>query len=154
VAYATTADVKKILKDTIFEYSVDIDEELDYATTFIDSALSGHFVLPFDDVTQYATVPVQIKWIAAYLVAYKLWDSQVSLEGQTDDTAAGRWLQTAKDWLAAIRDGEMALTLADGTAVTSGETSGTPRFYPSGTRTKAASEDNDPFFTRAQAHDW
>lgn len=152
MAYVELADVKKILKDSLFDYPGSITDEVEFAEAYINGKLAGHYPLRFDDTAHYATVPTQIRWIAAHLVAYKLWDHVVPLEGQSDDTAAGRWKKLADNWLESIISRDESLVLLDGTIVTVSNEG--LRFYPSGTRTKADSSDNDPYFTRAQAHEW
>ncbi len=152
MAYVVLADVKKILKDSLFNYPADIASEFEFAETYINGRLAGHYPLPFDDTGTYASVPTQIKWIAAHLVGYKLWDGVVALEGQTSDTAAARWKKLADDWLDRLVALEELLVLADGTVITI--TNGSLRFYPSGIRDKAASTDNVPMFKRADAHEW
>lgn len=152
MAYAAIADAKKILKEDYFTYPANVDDEEEFASSYIDGRLAGHYPLPFDDTSQYSAVPTQIKWIAAHLIAYKLWDQVVPLEGQNDDTAAARWKKLADDWLDRLRDREELLVLDDGTVIDFSDSS--IRFYPSGTRDKADSDDNTPFSTRAQAHNW
>lgn len=153
MAYVDLAGIKKVLKDNLFDYPADISNEIEFAESYINGRLAGHYPLRFDDVTKYPTVPLQIKWITAHLVGYKLWDSVVPLEGQDDDTAAGRWKKLADDWLSRLAEQDELLVLEDGTVIeiTSGSAL---RFYPTGIREKASSEDNVPFFTRADAHKW
>lgn len=152
VAYLAVGDVKKVLKDDIFNYPADIASEIEFAETYINGRLAGHYPLPFDDTAIYTTVPTQIKWIAAHLVAYKLWDQVVPLEGQLSDTAAARWKKLADDWLDRLVALEELLVLEDGTAIDVSNPS--LRYYPSGVRDKADSDDNVPFFSRADAHEW
>lgn len=155
MAYAAIADVKNVLRDAHFSYPSDISAQLDYAEAQVNSKLGGRYALPFDDTSLYTSVPVQIKWITSYLVAYKLWDEVTLIEGQQNDTAAQRWLQHAMEWLDRIASGDERLTYSDGSLVDlPAGASGAPRFYPSGIRDKADSEDNEPYFTRAQAHEW
>ncbi|KKL16337.1 hypothetical protein LCGC14_2496570, partial [marine sediment metagenome] len=99
MAYVALADVKKVLKDSLFPYPADITSEFEFAEAYINGRLAGHYPLPFDDTGIYASVPTQIKWIAAHLISYKLWDGVVALEGQTSDTAAIRWKKLADEWL-------------------------------------------------------
>ncbi len=153
MAYCDIADVKKVLKDDLFEYGTDVDDQIAWAEGIIDSTLGGHFELKFDAVANYATVPVQVEWAAAHLAAYKLWDRQVPLEGQTSDTAAQTWHDEAMQLMTDLISGDKVLTLADGTIVT-GKDTGSMRFYPDGARTKADADDNVPFSTRARAHEW
>jgi len=154
LAYLDIDDARKVLKENIFQYPADIDAEIEFAQTVINSKLAGFFTLPFDDVVTYATVPLEIKWIGALLTSYKLWDGVVALEGQADDTAAKRWHKEAMEWLECLREGRCSLTLVDGTIVVPPDTAGGPRSYPDGVRTKADSADNDPLFTRAQVGSW
>ncbi len=152
MAYVVLADVKKVLKDSIFNYPASITDEIEFARTYVHGRMAGHYPLPFDDTALYTTVPVQIKWISAHLIGYKLWDPAVALEGQTSDTAAMRWKMLADDWLMRIASLEELLILADGTVIAISNNS--IRSYPSGVRTKAKDADNVPFFKRADAHEW
>lgn len=152
MAYVALGDIKKVLKDSIYDYPGDISDEIEFATTYINGRLAGHYPLPFDDTSLYASVPTQIKWIAAHLVGYKLWDQVVPLEGQTSDTAAGRWKELADNWLDRLVAREELLVLADGTVIDVSD--GSLRFYPSGVKDKADSADAVPMFTRADAHEW
>lgn len=154
MAYCTIADVKNVLKDELFEYGKDVASEIAWAEAEIDSKLGQQFALKFDDTDVYASTPVQITWIAAHLTAFRLWDQVVLLEGQSDDTAAGRWRKMAFDSMDALLEGTMTLTLEDGTVISAAGGTTAPRFYPSGTRTKADSADNLPWFKRAQAGEW
>lgn len=153
MAYADFDDVKKVLKINLIQYPDDISDEVEFAEAMVDSHLAGNFALRFDDVANYASVPVQIKWITALLVGWRLFDPATALEGQTRSSAGERWKKAAEDWLECLATGACRLTLADGTIVDATESS-LPRSYPSGTRDKALSDDNDPWFTRAQAGQW
>lgn len=153
MAYADVANVKKVLKDTLYSYPASIEDELEFAEAYVNGRLAGHYPLTFDDTSLYTSVPRQIKWITSYLVAYKLWDFVVPLEGQTDDTAAARWKKLADDWLDRLVAGDETLILDDGTLVVISN-SGAPRFYPSGIKEKADSADNEPWFTRSQVGEW
>lgn len=152
MAYATYEDIKNILKNNFIQYPDDITEELEYAEAEIHSALAGHYPLRFDDTALYAAVPVQIKWITALLVGWRLFDSVTVLEGQTDAIAGKRWHKDATYWLKRLGSGDSRLTTEDGTLIES--ESSLPRSYPAGTRDKAPSIDNEPWFTRAQAGNW
>lgn len=153
MTYATADDVKKVLGSDKTKYPSDLSDQHEYAEGIIDGVLAGVYALRFDDTDNYATVPVQIKWVAAQLVAWALWDKATILEGQTDDTAASRWRTMALETLEMLRLGDMRLTLEDGTLVGTSENA-LPRSYPDGVRDKASSDDNDPLFTRAQAGKW
>ncbi|KKN23768.1 hypothetical protein LCGC14_0901600 [marine sediment metagenome] len=152
MAYVELADVKKVLKDSLFDYPGSIASEFEFAEAYINGRLAGHYPLPFDDTDIYASVPTQIKWIAAHLVGYKLWDGAVALEGQTSDTAAKRWKKLADEWLTRLVKLEELLVLDDGTIISI--TNDTLRFYPSGVRDKADNDKNVPMFKRADAHQW
>lgn len=152
MAYVALADVKKVLKDSILNYPANIASEIEFARTYVNGRLAGHYSLPFDDTAIYASVPTQIKWIAALLTGYKLWDQVVPLEGQVSDTAAIRWKELADQWLARIATAEELLVLADDTVISISDSS--LRSYPSGIRSKADDDDNVPYFKRADAHEW
>lgn len=154
MAYCTIADVKKVLDATLYTYGGHVDDEIEWAETEIDAKLGGHYILKFDDAANYASTPVQIVWIAAHLAAFRLWDQAVSLEGQADDTAAARWRKMAFDMMDKLISGDMTLTLSDGSVVSASGATDSPRFYPEGTRDKASSDANLPWFTRAQATEW
>lgn len=151
--YADITDVQNVLKDKLYSYPSDIDAEIEYSESRINSALAGHYPLRFDDTGNYASVPVEIKWITSLLTAWRLWDQVTILEGQIDDTAAQRWHDEAMMWLDSLREGDSRLTLVDGTLVTKPSTQ-SPRFYPGGVKDKADEEDNVPYSTRDQAHSW
>ena len=155
MAYAVIADVKKILKIDFFDYPVDMDigAETEWAEARINSKLGGIYTLRFDNTSFYPTVPVEIKWITALLIAYRLWDAQTVLEGQSDDTQADGWRKEAMEWLKCVAGGECRLMLDDG-ALVALPTTISMRSYPNGVRTKEPSEDNDPLFTRAQVGAW
>lgn len=153
MAYATADDVKKVLGSNSANYPSDIEDQQEFSEGIVDGALAGVYDLRFDDATKYASVPVQIKWIAALLVAWRLWDKATVLEGQADDTAAAKWRSEAYEMLEKLRMGEMRLTLEDGTVVGSPDNA-LPRSYPEGVRDKADSADNNPLFTRDQAGKW
>lgn len=153
MAYCTIADVKNVLLESLYTYGANVDDQIAFAESEIDSILGGVYALPFDDASLYASVPVQIEWAAALLAAFKCWDEVVPLEGQKDDTAAARWRKMALDRLTQIAEGDARLTLADGTVVTDLSTTA-PRFYPGGVKEKADEGDNTPMFTRAQAGEW
>lgn len=152
MAYVVLADVKKVLKDSILNYPGSIADEIEFARTYLHGRMAGYYPLPFDDTSLYTTIPVQIKWISAHLIGYKLWDQVVPLEGQTSDTAAMRWKKLADDWLDRITALEELLVLTDGTLITISNNS--LRSYPSGVRTKADDDKNVPYFKRADAHEW
>ena len=151
--YVTFDEVKELLDTSLIQYPDNIDNYVEYAEAKIDSRLLGSFDLRFDDTALYASVPVQIKWIAALYVGYRIWDSMTVLEGQQDSTAGTRWRREADDWLKCLVKGDCGLTLDDGTLIGTSD-SMIPRAYPVGIRDKAPDEDNIPFFTRAQAHEW
>ena len=151
--YVTFEEVKELLTTDLVQYPDDIGNHIEYAEAKIDSSLLGSFDLRFDDVLFYASVPVQIKWIAALLVGWRLWDSATVLEGQQDSTAGTRWKREAEGWLKCLVKGDCGLTLDDGTLIGVSE-SMVPRAYPVGIRDKAPDEDNIPYFTREQAHNW
>ena len=153
MSYADFEDVKRILKTNLIQYPDDITDEIEFSEAVVDSHLAGNFALRFDDTNNYAAVPVQIKWITALLVGWRLFDPLTILEGQTGTSAGERWKKEAGDWLKCLATGACRLTLADGTLIEATESS-LPRSYPSGTRDKAPSDDNDPMFTRDQAHSW
>jgi hypothetical protein len=153
LAYVTYDEVKVILANDLIQYPDQIDNHIEYAEAKIDSRLLGSFDLRFDDVSLYDSVPVQIKWIAALLVGWRLWDQATPLEGQQDSTAGTRWKREAEDWLKCLVKGDCGLTLDDGTLIGTSD-SMLPRAYPTGTRDKAPSAANVPWFTRAQAHEW
>lgn len=153
MAYVTIKEVTEILDNDLIQYPDDIDNQIEYAETKIDSRLMGAFDLKFDDVALYASVPVQIKWIAALLVGFRIWDAKTPLEGQQDSTAGTRWKREAEDWLKCLLKGDCGLTLDDGTLI-GVSASMIPRAYPEGIRDKAPSAENIPWFTRAQAHEW
>lgn len=152
MAYAVIADVQNVLKDKLYRYPDEIDSEIEYAESRINSALAGHYDLKFDDPANYATVPVEIKWITSLLTAWRLWDQVTILEGQKDDTAAQRWHDEAMEWLDCLKAGACRLTLDDGTLISLPSTQ-SPRFYPGGVKDKADGDDNVPYFTRAQGQE-
>jgi phage gp36-like protein len=154
LSYTDVETIQKVLTDELAEYPVNIDSEVEWAATEIDSKLSGRYELPFDDISKYATVPVLIKWIASYLVGYKIWDMKTILEGQTEDTAGARWKAMADLMLDELKAGERFLVDASGALIEAVGGTTAPRFYPSGVRLKAPSSDNIPYFTRAQAGEW
>ena len=151
--YVSYDEVKELLKTDLLQYPDNIDNHIEYAEAKIDSKLLGSFGLRFDDTGLYASVPVQIKWIAALLCGWRLWDSATVLEGQQDSTAGTRWKREAEDWLKCLVKGDCGLTLDDGTLIGVSH-SMIPRAYPTGIRDKAPDEDNVPYFTRADAHNW
>ena len=151
--YAVLADIKKILSDEFYDFGTEVDSEIEFAEAIIDSYLGGVYLLKFDDVARYTSVPTAIRWIAAFLAAWRLFDLSTVLEGTTDATAADRWKMKAMEWLQAIKEGSSSLVLDDGTLVAL-PMSTLIRSYPSGVRDKAPSNDNDPMFTRAQAGEW
>jgi hypothetical protein len=152
VAYATFEEVKKILKTSYLQYPDDITDEIEFAEATVHSHLAGHFDLRFDDVAKYASVPIQIKWITSLLVGWRLIDPVVTLEGGTDKAPGKGWYDEAVAWLKCLASGDCRLTLEDGTLIDT--ESSLPRSYPAGTRDKADSENNEPWFTRAQAGQW
>ena len=153
MAYADFEDVKKILKARFLQYPDDISNEIEFAEAKVNTMLAGHYTLRFDDLAAYTSVPIEIKWITSLLVGWRLEDQATVLEGQTSSTAGKRWKREAEDWLKCLAEGECRLTLEDGTLIDL-PSSSLPRSYPDGVRSKAPSEDNDPFFTRDQAHVW
>lgn len=154
MALVTITECQDVLSTDFVTYPADIDSEEDFAEAIINGHLGGIYELPFDDVSLYASVPPLIKWIAAHLVGYKLWDQRVVLEGQADDTAAQRWYNWAMDRLEKLRAGDIVLLDGSNVLITSNGSGSGPRFYPGGVKTKADEEDNTPWFTRAQAGNW
>lgn len=153
MAYADYDEVKKVLKEQFASFPPDLSDHIELAQAKVNSVLAGFYTLPFDDTATYSSVPVQIKWITALLVAWKLFDELTVLESQADSTQADAWKEEAESWLKQIREGSMRLTLADGTLVALlNNGTGVPRFFPSGTR--KVETDNDPYFRRSQAHEW
>ena len=151
--YAVLADIKKILSAELYDFGIEVDSEIEFAEAVIDSSLGGIYLLKFDDVSRYQSVPTAIRWITAFLAAWRLFDLQTILEGTTDATAAERWKMKAMEWLKAIKEGSSRLVLDDGTLITM-PPSALIRSYPSGMRVKAPSAANDPMFTRSQVGDW
>lgn len=153
MAYADYEEVKIILRDQFASFPDNLDSQIEMSEAWINSKLAGFYTLPFDDTGEYASVPVQIKWISALWVAWKIFDELTVLEGQPDGNAGVMWKKNAESWLEQIREGSMRLTFADGELIPLlNNGTGAPRFFPSGTRT--VDGDNDPFFKRSQAHEW
>ena len=147
--YTTIDDVRTILKPELYDYPSNIDDAIGWAESEVHSIVGGVFPLRFDNTALYASVPSQIRWTTALLTAYRLWDRQVPLEGQTDDTAAEKWRSAAQATLMALRDGDSKLTLEDGTLVqVSGSSVSAPRYAD------FSSDDDYPFFKRSQAREW
>lgn len=146
--YTTIADVKTVLKPELFDYPADVDDEILWAESEVNSVLGSVYQLRFDDATKYDSVPEQVRWATALLTAYRLWDRAVALEGQQDDTAAEKWRAAAMATLTALKDGDTQLTLADGTVITT-TSGGSPIRYPD-----YSSETGYPFFKRENAHEW
>ena len=153
MAYADFDDARMILPDTVAEYPTAITQHQEFARMYVDSKLAGIYDLPFDSATLYALgVPVQIKWIAALLIAYRIWLELTVVEGLTDATAGGRWKQEADDLLDCIQSGNCKLTNSDGTIATAASGGSAPRFFPADVTT--LDEDNEPYFHRDQAYEW
>lgn len=155
MAYTDIDTIQHVLEDAFATYPTDITSLTEYAQTEIDSKLAGRFSLPFDDTDKYAGgVPVLIKWIASYLAGYKLWDQRTVLEGSVSETAAARWKAMADLMIDELRSGDRDLVGDNGVLIEPSGSPSAPRFYPSGVREKAASEDNVPYFKRSQAGEW
>lgn len=155
MAYTDIETIRHVLDDAFATYPPNIDSLTEYAQTEIDSKLVGRFPVPFDDTSKYpGGVPVLIKWIASYLAGYKLWDQRTVLEGSVSDTAAARWKAMADLMIDELRSGDRDLVDASGVIIDPSGSPSAPRFYPSGVRDKAPSQDNVPYFTRAQAGEW
>jgi len=153
MAYVELAYIKKVLRDDLLTYPSDITDYLDFAETEINGQLVGQFAIPFDNVALYAEVPSLIKWIAAYLVGYKIYAERTGTMN-IEDTNGHRWWIMAQTWLQGIVDGKYDLILSDGTVVEETGSTSAPRSYPTGAKDKAPSADNVPYFTRAQAGEW
>ena len=153
MAYVEVDYIQRVLRDDFLTYPDDLTPYLDFAQMEINAQLVGQYPLPFDDITKYTEVPALIKWIAAYLVGFKLYDERTAVE-DIDGSHGKMWWDMAQRWLKGIVEGDYLLHLADGTVlVGTGSTTG-PRFYPSGVRDKAPSTDNVPYFNREQAGNW
>lgn len=154
MSYITVTEVERLLRADFIQYPEDIDEHHEYGQAMVDGRLGGHYVLPFDDVATYATVPRQIEQIMAWFIGASLWDQATTLEGAVEDDQAERWRTEAGEWLAYIISGDMALTTDAGLVIVSISDSGGVRSYPTGLRDKADDDQNVPLFTRAQAGEW
>lgn len=153
MAYVNVDFIRNVLRDDFLKYPADLDPYLNFAQTEINSQLIGIYHIPFDDTGVYSEVPPLIKWIAAYLVGYKLYDERTSVS-DLDNSRGQMWWEMAQNWLRGIVEGTYLLHLADGTVIDgAGSTTG-PRSYPSGIRDKAPSAENLPFFSRDQAGNW
>lgn len=153
MSYTEVEFVQNVLQDDFLKYPANLVPFFEFAEAIINARLAGKYALPFDDTSLYPSVPVLIKWIASYLVGYKLYDKATA----TQDISSNRgeaWLAMAHDWLTKIAEGDYLLHLEDGTVVESAGSTTGPRAYPSGVRDKAPSADNTPLFTRAQAGEW
>ena len=153
MSYADLDFVKNILRDDYLRYPSDLSDYSNFAQMEIDSRLAGQYLIPFDDVAVYATVPPLIQWVYAYLVGYKLYDERTSIE-DINNPKGQQWWEMAQRWLTGIVEGDYLLHLEDGTVVVSAGSTTGPRSYPDGVREKAPSADNVPYFTRAQAGEW
>lgn len=155
MAYVTVVEVRRLLKAEYLEYPEDLTEHHSNAQATIDGKLAGHYVVPFDNVTIYAEVPLQIKQIAAWLVGASIWGQTTVLEGAVNSDKAEEWVEMAMLWLTEIAGGDMSLTDSTGVVISSTTANGEGiRSYPGGVREKAPSSDNNPIFTRAQAGEW
>ena len=153
MAYVDLAFVKKVLRDDYLRYPSDLTDYDNFAQTEIHSRLRGKFTIPFDDTNNYASVPPLIKWVASYLIGYKLYDERTSFD--SSETSKGQqWWDMAQHWLTGLVEGDYLLHLADGTAVEGSGSTTQPRSYPSGVRDKAPSTDNTPLFKRSQVGEW
>ncbi len=155
MAYADYEEVRKILREQFAAFPDDLTDQVEIAEAWVNSKLAGFYSTPFDDVSLYTEVPVQIKWITAYWLAWKLYDELTVLETTphiNTTTSAADWKQMAEDWCQEIREGEMRLTYEDGSLVPITNGTGAPRFAPSGAA--VVNTDNEPFFSRDQAHEW
>ena len=153
MSYVDLEFVKNVLRDDYLVYPTDMAIYNDFAQTEINSRLAGTFSIPFDDITLYSAVPPLIKWIAAYLIGYKLYDERTSFEN-IENSRGTEWWNMAQMWLNGLVEGTYLLHLANGTVVENLGSITAPRFYPNGVRDKAPSTDNVPYFTRAQAGEW
>jgi hypothetical protein len=152
MAYVELDYIQRVLRDDLITYPADLTDYVQFAETEINSHLVARYAIPFDDLTKYSEVPALIKWIAAYLVGFKLYDEKTAtsnIEGSRGD----KWWAMAQAWLIGLKDGTYDLILEDGTIVEDGSTTG-PRAYPTGPRDKAPSSDNVPYFSRSQAGEW
>lgn len=86
-------------------------------------------------------------------MAYRIWSELTVVEGLTNDTAGGRWKAEADELLACLKAEDCKLTYEDGTLATSSGGGSGPRFYP-GVTQDLDDEENEPYFTRSQAHEW
>lgn len=153
MAYVELDFVKNVLRDDYLKYPADLDAYMNFAETEINSRLVAQFHIPFDDVAVYPTVPPLIKWIAAYLVGWKLYDERVSTINM-ENAPHDKWWSLAQSWLTGLMDGTYILHLDDGSVVGDSDSTTGPRAYPTGLREKAVSSDNVPYFTRSQAGEW
>jgi len=154
VPYVDVGFIQNILRDEFTTYPQNLDDYLSFAQTVIDARLVGLYDTPFDDTAVYPDVPMLIQWIAAYLVAYKLFDAKTSIVEGNENSAGQRWWDMADSLLGGIVDGAYLLHLADGTVIVGSGSTNSPRFYPSGVREKAPSAENIPYFSRDQATNW
>lgn len=154
MVYVDIGTIEKVLSSGLTDYPSDISMEQEFASAYINSRLASRYELPFDDVTKYLEVPILIKWIAAYLVGYKIWDMKTILEGQTEDTAGARWKAMADLMLDQLSAGDLLLVDVDGAEIVPVGSTTAPRYYPGGVKLKAPESDNVPYFTRAQAGEW
>jgi len=153
MAYVELDYIRRVLRDDLITYPSDMTDYVSFAEAEIDSQLIARFAIPFDDSLKYpGGVPALIKWIAAYIVGFKLYDEMTATSGD-DQNRGDKWWAMAQAWLMGLKDGTYDLILEDGTVVDDGNPTG-PRAYPSGQRDKAPSSDNVPYFTRAQAGEW
>lgn len=150
MSYTDAKFTKRVLQDDFLSYPSELNPYFDFAESIINGRLAGQYEVPFAD----GSIPVLIRWIASYLVGYKLYDRAAALQELSDSNMGQKWWEMAQNLLTGIVEGEYLLHLEDGTLVEiAGSTSG-PRAYPSGVREKAPSTENVPFFKRAQAGNW
>lgn len=153
MSYVELDFVKRVLRDDYLVFPESIDDYDNFARAEINARLAGTYLIPFDDIGLYASVPPLITWIAAYLVGYKLFDERTSME-DLDNSKGTEWWNQAQLWLTGLASGEYLLSDADGIPVTAIGSITAPRFYPNGVRVKANSDENIPYFTRDQAGKW
>lgn len=154
MSYVELDFVKRVLRDDYLIYPESIDDYDDFAKAEINARLAGTYLVPFDDALLYPAVPPLIKWIAAYLVGYKLFDERTSMEELGEATKGTEWWNMAQLWLNGLAGGTYVLSDIDGSAVVAIGSITAPRFYPSGLKLKAPNADNVPYFTRDQAGKW
>lgn len=154
MSYVELDFVKRVLRDDYLVYPENMDDYDSFAKAEINARLAGTYLVPFDDIAIYPTgVPPLIKWIAAYLIGYKLFDERTSLEG-LDNPKGLEWWNMAQMWLLGLSGGDYILSDPLGVPVISIGSITAPRFYPSGYKNKANSDENVPYFTRDQAGKW